>query len=155
MEEAMAKIPSWHEYFFTIMEAASLRSKDPETRVGAVIVDSNNRQIAMGYNGFPPGIREEDGRWDRPTKYDFVVHAEMNAIFNSHQSVKGCSVYLPFWPCKDCAKNLAAAGISTINILSDYYKSDIAELIFKESGINVVKHLTSDWTKPINHKQTT
>lgn len=145
----MRKTPSWHEYFFHIMEAAASRSKDPNTRVGAVIVDPNNRQVSMGYNGFPPGMDESDERWERPTKYEFVVHAEMNAIFNAQESVAGCSVYLPFWPCKDCAKHIAAAGIRHVHVLSSYYKSDIAEIIFNESGITVTKHSTSDWVKPI------
>jgi len=127
---------SWDDYFIEIMVAASGRSKDPSTKVGAVIVDENKKIVGIGYNGFPPGINETEERWQRPHKYDFVVHAEMNAIFNSDKSVRGCTIYLPFWPCKDCAKNIAAAGIREVVAVDlEYYKNEITETILRESGI--------------------
>lgn len=130
---------SWDEYFFKIMEASSFRSKDPNTKVGAVLV-KDNRIIGVGYNGFPQGFKDNEELWQTEKKYDYVVHAEMNAIFNSIQSVRGSSIYLPFWPCSGCAKNLAAAGISEINVLSEYYKSEVAEEIFSQCGIQVILH---------------
>jgi dCMP deaminase len=130
---------SWDEYFFKIVDASSLKSKDPNTKVGAVIVDEN-RIISIGYNGFPQGIKDTEDKWQKPKKYDYVVHAEMNAIFNSERPVRGCRIYLPFWPCRDCAKNLAAAGIVEINVKDDYYRSDLAEEIFRECNIKIINH---------------
>jgi len=130
----------WDSYFFKIMESTSLRSKDPNTKVGAVIVNENKQIVGLGYNGFPAGFKDTESRWQRPTKYNYVVHAEVNAMLNSHHSLKGCSIYLPFWPCKDCCKYIAASGITKVNVLSEYYKSDIAEEIFDECGIQVETH---------------
>ena len=116
-------IISWDEYFTSIIQVAAQRSKDPSTQVGAVIVDKQNRIISMGYNGFPRGIKETKELWERPTKYDLVVHAEMNAIINalnSETSIDGCKIYVPFAPCKNCAKHLAAAGIEEVIYISDY-----------------------------------
>ena len=127
---------NWDQYFINIMKAASLRSKDPKTKVGAVIVGQDNRIIGVGYNGFPQGLADTDERWCN-SKYDYVVHAEMNAILNANSSVKGCRLYVPFWPCKDCAKFIAAAGLTEVIVLSDYYKGSVAEEIFNECNITV------------------
>ena len=135
---------TWDEYFVDIMTATASRSKDPNTKVGAVIVDSNNKIVDMGYNGFPPGVEDLEQRWigldedGRKVKYSYVVHAEMNAIFNSFKPVCGCKVYIPFWPCSDCAKHISAAGISEVIIVdTDYYDNPLTREILIESGITV------------------
>lgn len=130
----------WDEYFFSIMDAASLRSKDPNTKVGAVIVNNQNRILSIGYNGFPPGFKDTEKRWEKPNKYYYVTHAELNAILNSNSRVDGSKLYVPFWPCKECAKYLITAGIKEVHIKSDYYKNPISEEIFDECGIKVIKH---------------
>jgi dCMP deaminase len=126
------------------MHATSARSKDPNTKVGAVIVDQDNKIVGMGYNGFPPGVKDYEKRWNgldedgTKTKYKYVVHAEMNAIFNSFKPVSGCKVYIPFWPCSDCAKHMAAAGISEIIIEdTEYYNKPLTRQILIEAGITV------------------
>ena len=63
------------------------KSKDPDTKVGAIIVNQENEHVASGYNGFPPGFMDYEDRWQRPIKYDFAVHAEVNAICRAKQSV--------------------------------------------------------------------
>ncbi len=78
---------SWDEYFMGIAILSSYRSKDPNTRVGACIVNNNNRIMSMGYNGFPMGCSDDEFPWDRSgeeydTKYPYVCHAELNAILN-------------------------------------------------------------------------
>lgn len=122
------------------LEHVASRSKDPNTKVGAIIVDMNNKQVSMGYNGFPPGLIDFEDRWQRPEKYRWVVHAEVNAICNADQSVRGCKLYLPFWPCEKCILILAGAGIKEVHVKSDYYKSDIAETVFDECDIELFKH---------------
>lgn len=137
--ELVSKI-SWHDYFFSIMDSASARSKDPNTKVGAVIVNQDNKIIGIGYNGFPSGFRDLEQRWNRPKKYDYVVHAEMNAILNTTCCLRQAKIYLPFWPCKECAKYIAASGINEIHVRSDYYKNSISVEIFNECNISIIKH---------------
>ena len=87
---------TWDEYFMGLAHLSALRSKDPNTQVGACIVDENHRVVSVGYNGFPKGCSDDVFPWGREggvldTKYAFVVHAELNAILNSPRSVAGCS----------------------------------------------------------------
>jgi dCMP deaminase len=120
---------SWDQYWVNIMNEVARKSKDPSTKVGAVIVDPDNDPVSTGYNGFPRGIVETPEMWLRPLKYVYVVHAELNAIFNAKRSVRGCRIYLPILPCLNCAKNLAAAGIAEVIYVSDYVtKEKIGDL---------------------------
>ena len=113
---------SWSEYFMAQAITASLKSKDPSTKVGCVIVDPNTKkQIAMGYNGFPKGIDESHLTWNKDrnqgienTKYPYVVHAEANALMNAYQSVSGADVYVTLQPCSECVKLLISAQIGRI-----------------------------------------
>ena len=87
-------ILSWDEYFMGLAHLSALRSKDPNTKVGAAIVDDNHRVVSVGYNGFPKGCSDEVFPWGRDgdtldSKYAFVVHAELNAILNSKWPVAG------------------------------------------------------------------
>lgn len=93
----------------------SARSKDPSTKVGAVLVDADGRRTSFGYNGFPPGLLETAERYhDRSQKYPRVVHAEMNAVLNASFPVQGSTLYSSLFPCSDCLKLLAAARIRRI-----------------------------------------
>ncbi|MBQ1304138.1 MAG: dCMP deaminase family protein, partial [Erysipelotrichaceae bacterium] len=93
------KILSWDEYFLSLAHLSGMRSKDPNTQVGAVIVDDKNRIVSIGYNGMPRGCYDDQFPWGREggfleTKYAFVVHAELNAILNSSRPVEGCTIYV-------------------------------------------------------------
>lgn len=111
---------------------SAMRSKDPNTQVGACIVNDDNRIVSVGYNGFPRGCSDEDFPWERTadnqndTKYPFVCHAELNAILNSNGiGVKGSRIYVALFPCNECAKAIIQAGIKEIIYISDkYYDSD-------------------------------
>ena len=137
---------SWDEYYFDLLEHVASRSKDPNTKVGAIIVDKNNKQISMGYNGFPAGLREYEERWEKPEKYKWVVHAEMNAIFNADTSIKGCKIYLPFWPCEKCILGIAAAGIDVVCVKGDYYKNEVAQTVFDECKIRLVDYQLGEFS---------
>ena len=104
---------------------AAKRSKDPNTQVGACIVDENHVILTTGYNGFPQGCSDDEFPWNREgeiTKYPFVVHAELNAILNaSGKSLRGASLYADLFPCNECAKAIIQSGISEIVYLSDKY----------------------------------
>ena len=112
---------SWDEYFMFSACLASRRSKDPNTKVGSVIVNNENRIIATGYNGFPNGIKDELLPWSKnselyeETKYAYVVHAEANCLLNSiKSSLEGCTMYVTLFPCSSCTKLIIQKGIKKI-----------------------------------------
>jgi len=116
---------NWDEYFMSVALLAAMRSKDPNTQVGACIVGDDNRIISTGYNGFPRGCSDDEFPWDREgeeTKYPYVVHAELNAILNAGgRSLAGARVYVGLFPCNECAKAIIQAGIKEVIYLSDKY----------------------------------
>lgn len=116
---------SWDEYFMGVAQLAAQRSKDPNTQVGACIVDNSNRILSTGYNGFPKGCSDDVFPWGRTgeeTKYPFVVHAELNAILNNRGSnLQGGKIYVGLFPCNECAKAIIQAGICEVVYLSDKY----------------------------------
>ena len=125
MTEKRSDYISWDEYFMGVALLASKRSKDPNTQVGACIVDENNVILTTGYNGFPIGCSDDEVPWDREgenTKYPYVVHAELNAILNaSGKSLKGARIYVDLFPCNECAKAIIQSGIREVVYLSDKY----------------------------------
>lgn len=116
---------TWDEYFMGVAILASQRSKDPNTQVGACIVDKNNIILSTGYNGFPYGCSDDDFPWEREgedTKYNYVVHAELNAILNARgKNLNGAKLYVDLFPCNECAKAIIQSGISQVIYLYDKY----------------------------------
>lgn len=109
----MREVPSWDDYFMGIAEAAKLRSKDPNTQVGALIVSPDRRQTVIGYNGMPEGM-PEGSCWEDSCKDDLVIHAERNAIANAARTgvpVNNATIYITLPPCLPCAQLIVAAGI--------------------------------------------
>jgi dCMP deaminase len=105
----------WDSRFLRIAQEVSTWSKDPSTKVGAVIVDNGNRVVSMGYNGFPQGVADDERLDDREAKYKRIVHAEMNALLFSSKPVVDCRIYTyPFLPCPRCAGPLIQAGINMV-----------------------------------------
>ena len=123
---------SWDEYFMGVAHLSGMRSKDPNTQVGACIVSKDNKILSMGYNGFPNGCSDEDFPWDREgeelsTKYPFVTHGEMNAILNYRGgSLDGTKLYVSLFPCNECAKAIIQAGIKVVVYDSDKYEGTVA-----------------------------
>ena len=127
MEKRVDNVLTWDEYFMGLAHLSALRSKDPNTQVGAAIVDENHRLVSVGYNGFPTGVSDDEFPWSREggvltSKYAFVVHAELNAILNSQRSVRGCTIYVSLFPCNECAKMIIQSGIKEVIYMSDKYK---------------------------------
>ena len=119
---------SWNDYFMGIAVLASHRSKDPNSQVGACIVNEARKIVGIGYNGFPIGCSDDELPWKRDsespldTKYPYVCHAELNAILNKNSAdLKGCSIYTTLFPCNECTKLIIQSGISRIVYLSDKY----------------------------------
>ena len=117
---------NWDSYFMGIAILSSMRSKDPNTQVGACIVNDEKRIVGVGYNGLPKGCDDKEFPWERDgeflnTKYPYVCHAELNAILNSIKSLKDCIIYVALFPCHECTKAIIQSGIKEIVYLSDKY----------------------------------
>ena len=144
---------SWDEYFMGIAILSSYRSKDPNTQVGACIVNDKNKIMSVGYNGFPLGCSDDEFPWERDgnaydTKYPYVCHAELNAILNNAGApLEGCRVYVALFPCNECAKAIIQSGIKEVVYLSDKYDKTPMNLaskrMFKAAGVRLTK-LTPD-----------
>lgn len=139
---------SWDEYFMSMAHLSAKRSKDPNTQVGACIVNKEKRVVGLGYNGFPRGCDDDVYPWERTgelldTKYPFVVHAELNAILNSIQNLSGCTIYVSLFPCNECAKAIIQSGITKVVYESDKYDGTdtnrASKKMFKDANVECVK----------------
>ena len=123
---------SWDEYFMGVALLSAKRSKDPNTKVGACIVNQKKRIVGIGYNGFPMGCDDKVFPWTNSkdantldTKYPYVVHAEANSLLNSNiGGLDGPTLYVSLFPCNDCAKLIIQSGIKHIVYMDDKYKND-------------------------------
>jgi dCMP deaminase len=138
-------VPSWDAYFLGIAHSVAVRSKDPSTQVGAVICRGRDI-VAVGYNGFPPGLAETPTLWERPAKYDLVIHAEENAILRAARSgvsiVDSC-LYVTLPPCQKCARLIVAAGIKRVIFDSDRWEH-YSETLTGLHGFNTASKILSD-----------
>jgi dCMP deaminase len=130
---------NWDEYFMLQAIVASFKSKDPNTKVGCVFVDSQNHQVSMGYNGQIAGLDESQLSWknakDLPLdqqKYAYVVHSEANAILHAKGQLEGTRLYVTLFPCHECAKMLATVRVKEIIYLSDKYSNSVENTIAKK-----------------------
>lgn len=136
----------WDSRYLALADHVAQWSKDPSTQVGAVAIGAKGQVLAQGYNGFPRGINDSLCRYhDRETKYRYVVHAEMNVIYNA--SYNGVSLYdstlyvsgLPV--CSECAKGVIQVGINRVvmrkKYIPEHWKKqwDVTSKMFDETGI--------------------
>lgn len=106
------KQAAWDEYFMKIAETVALKSKDPSSKMGCVIVDKDKRVVSLGYNGMVRGADESKMTLnERPMKYYFVIHSEMNAILFARENLEGCTIYNRVATCENCLKHCLQAGI--------------------------------------------
>lgn len=109
------KLTNWDKRFLELAKLVSSWSKDPSTKVGAVIVDDQNIIVSVGFNGFPKGIQDDDRLNHRDSKYQIIVHAENNALMFAKRPLDGCTIYTyPFMPCPRCAGMIIQSGIKRI-----------------------------------------
>ena len=138
-EEAAHRI-SWDEMFMKIAEIVAMRSKDPHTKVGAVLA-KGNRIISIGYNAEPKGCSYHFN-WHSKEKYDYVVHAELNALVNASKfsiDVSGSKMYITLSPCKECAKMLAQYGIEEVIYKKEYKDFKLSKKIADSCGMKLKK----------------
>jgi dCMP deaminase len=135
--------PSWDEYFMATAVLISSRSNCERLHVGCVIVtggERKNRIVAAGYNGFLPGAPHESRLRDGHEQA--TVHAEQNAVTDAARrgsSVEGCIAYVTHYPCVNCAKILAAAGIADIKYHEDYSNDPLVEPLLADAGVKISK----------------
>lgn len=133
--------PTWDDMYMEIAEVVAKRSKDPHTKVGAVIV-KDNHILGIGYNAEPRGF-SYDFNWNSSEKYDYVIHAELNAIANSTffgNSIVGSTIYLTLSPCHECMKLLIQYGIETIYYKEKYKDFESSEKMAKYSKIKLIQY---------------
>lgn len=155
MSEKRQDYITWDEYFMGVAKLAALRSKDPNTQVGACIVSSANKILSMGYNGLPLGCSDDDFPWAREgdrlsTKYLYTAHSELNAILNHRGSLENAKMYVTLFPCNECAKAIIQSGIITVVYERDLYP-DTDEVIaskrmFDAAGVRYYKYSPTDRT---------
>ena len=123
---------SWDEYFMGVAMLSAMRSKDPNTQVGACIVSEEHKILSMGYNGFPLGCSDDEFPWNREgedNKYFYTTHSELNAILNYRGgSLEGATIYVTLFPCNECAKAIIQSGSREVVYDDDKY-ADTAMVI--------------------------
>lgn len=130
----------WNDYFMNIAAAVATRSKDLNTKVGAVLVDRDMRIISTGFNGFPPGADESPDNWLKPSAYSRIIHAEVNAIARARCDLRGHFLYVTLQPCRECLKLIAAVGIDRVFFRDEYAKESAESyLLARFFGIDLVQ----------------
>lgn len=147
-------IKGWDRHFCELLIPIASKSKDPSTKVGAIITYPDHGMCSTGFNGFPRGVDDSEERLnDRPTKYSLTVHAEANAILNAVRhghKTEGCKMYLPWYSCSKCALLVVQSGIKTVVLDKEYVMAEdlvkrwkdeirLAFQIYKESNVKVYR----------------
>ena len=137
----------WDLRFLGMAELVGSWSKDPSTKVGAVIVDKDRIIVSAGYNGFPKGIEDsEELLHNREKKYKLIIHGEMNAILFAKRSVEGCTLYTtPFLPCATCSSFVIQSGITRVvswHVDNPRWNESIqlAKSMFEQAGVHCVEY---------------
>ena len=136
----------WNYRFMDMAHLVATWSKDPSSKVGAVIVDKNRRIISTGYNGLAIGVEDSIERLtNRDIKYKIILHAEENAIMFAKRDLSGCSLYVTTLPpCAHCASLIIQSGIKTVyackSDIPDRWKDsyDLTTAMFNEAGVKLV-----------------
>lgn len=109
---------NWDNKFMALALNISEWSKDRSRKVGCVVVGPQHEIRTTGYNGFPRGVNDTcEHKHQRPAKYLWTEHAERNAVYNAARygiGLEGCTIYVPWYPCMDCARAIVQSGISAI-----------------------------------------
>ena len=145
----MSELNKWDKRYLALAKEVASWSKDPSTQVGAVTVGNKKEVLSQGFNGFPRGIVDSEDRYNnRETKYKYVVHAEMNAIYNatySGVSLDGAVLYVYGLPiCSECAKGIIQVGIKKVIIekskeLDNWNESvALSQKMFDEAGVELI-----------------
>lgn len=142
--------PTWDAYLMGFATHAATKSKDT-TQVGAVLVADDGKTVLLSaYNGPPRGVADTPDRFDRPAKYDYASHAEMNAVAHAAaQGIRtyGCTIYVTHAPCSICSRLIIQAGIKRV-VYGDGETSmpavmfEAARVMLAEAGVSLATHPT-------------
>lgn len=144
----MKLFKDWDEFYMSMAFFVALKSKDPSTKTGAIIVNKRNRIVSFGINGIPSNVQDDvEKRNVAPTKYSYYEHAERNAIYNTGSNLENCRIYVNWFPCHDCARAIIQTGINELIYDSNFDKLNknwgdsqkIAREMLLEANINVRK----------------
>jgi len=135
----------WDKRYLELAERISKWSKDPSSKIGCVAIGEKGQVLAQGYNGFPRSISDNDRLENREIKLKYIVHAEMNTIFNaafSGISLEGSTFYVVGLPCcSDCAKGIVQVGVKRVVMpkqeITDRWKESwgLTQSMFTEAGV--------------------
>lgn len=140
---------NWTDYFMEMAQLVATKSKDPNTKVGCIVVSEDKVVVATGYNGLPRGVEDRPERMERPAKYLWTSHAEENAVAQAARvgmKLKGGTAFVTHMPCSRCARTLIQAGIEYVVVdrgttSMPQEEFDVAMQMFKEAGVDVAQVL--------------
>lgn len=155
----MTKIDSkWDARFMRLAKEISTWSKDPSSKIGAIIVNDNRQILSTGYNGFPRDIQDTEERLNnKEEKYPRIVHAELNCLLNALYngvSVRHGTLYVYGLPvCSDCTKSVIQAGISRVVVNMSAFNNEkwveqwdrLSKPMFQEAGVHITYLNTEHW----------
>jgi dCMP deaminase len=133
----------WEQRFLELAHTVSTWSRDPSTKVGAVVATDDNRILSLGFNGFPKGVDDDESRYaNKELKYKLVCHAERNALDNANFNLSGALLYSTLFTCNECAKSVIQRGIKAVisprpDFDNDKYNWKEALTMYKEAGVHV------------------
>jgi dCMP deaminase len=143
----MSERPNIDKWALDLAELVATRSRDPNTKVGAVILRPDKTIVAAGYNGFARNVNDDPEIYlDKPRKLLRVVHAELNAILTSREPLHGCTIYVsPLHPCSQCAAAIIQSGITRVVARTDLTRTNTtwaesfkeATEMFEEANVKV------------------
>lgn len=144
----------WHRRFYKLAEEVATWSKDPEGKVGVVLVSPDRRQFSVGYNGLPAGYTDDELHLlKKQQRVELSAHAELNAILNARRDLSGWSLYVTKAPCLDCTKAIVQAGITTVicaetELFSSWRESQLSAIVLlTRSKIRVISKGEIQWVK--------
>lgn len=137
----------WNHRMLAVASVVAGWSKDPSTKVGAIIADGAHRIVSQGYNGLARGLSDDpEVLADRDEKLRRTIHAEMNAVLFASRSVAGCTIYVTHPPCARCAAVLVQVGIAQVvttdRVLGSHWAAELAssERMLREAGVHIVSY---------------
>ena len=151
---------SWDEYFMGVAMLSGMRSKDPNTQVGACIVSEDNKILSMGYNGLPKGCSDDEFPWVREgapleNKYFYTTHSELNAILNYRGgSLEGAKMYVSLFTGSYCFQTDVRCGRRALLSVhphqpgNKYYPVTTGEITNNGRGLQPIEQMTKVWEKP-------
>jgi dCMP deaminase len=128
------EVPSRDDYYMGMAFWISAKSKDPNTQMGAIIISPENQPLGHGYNGPPSEISDTDINWARPDKYDYIEHAEENAIDFSTGPLKGATIYVTGKPCIRCMRKIVKKKIAKV-VYFNFKPTDNSSMFMKVADL--------------------